>query len=82
VAFSHSIGKICDHRPKGCHYYPLVYDIEINECVLDKDCPHPKLFLKNRNKISIACKALKEYLEKDLRITPNNTFVPFKKISK
>jgi hypothetical protein len=50
--------------------------------VLDKDCPNPRLFLKNRNKISITRIVLKEYLEKDLKIIRGDTHGPLRKIRK
>ncbi len=30
---------IYDHRPRGCKFYPIVFDIDRNKPALDEDCP-------------------------------------------
>ena len=32
-------------RPIGCRLYPLVYDIDNDEPIIDKECAHPDAFL-------------------------------------
>lgn len=31
--------RIYKHRPEGCQYYPVVYDVRKKKCVVDRDCP-------------------------------------------
>ena len=40
-------GKICtiyDNRPEGCVLYPVVYDKDAHQVILDKDCPQRHCF--------------------------------------
>lgn len=30
---------IYDHRPQGCRFYPIVYDLDSEQAILDDDCP-------------------------------------------
>jgi hypothetical protein len=30
---------IYSHRPQGCRFYPLIYDLDLEKAVVDKDCP-------------------------------------------
>jgi Fe-S-cluster containining protein len=32
--------KIYEHRPQGCRFYPLIYDFEDDEFVIDNLCSH------------------------------------------
>ncbi|MBD3406232.1 MAG: YkgJ family cysteine cluster protein [Candidatus Lokiarchaeota archaeon] len=34
--------RIYSHRPEGCKYYPIVYNVEKGKCVVDYDCPSGK----------------------------------------
>ncbi|NHJ48158.1 MAG: YkgJ family cysteine cluster protein [Asgard group archaeon] len=31
--------QIYSHRPQGCRYYPIIFDIEFNKAILDDLCP-------------------------------------------
>ena len=40
-------GKLCsiyDYRPHGCRFYPLIYDLEIDDFVVDNLCTHHEDF--------------------------------------
>ena len=37
---------IYPHRPIGCRFYPLVYDVSSGKIVVDKECPRHKEALK------------------------------------
>lgn len=60
--------KIYDIRPLGCRFYPMVYDIDYNKCILDSDCPRRYRFYTNQNKFKESCvkltKIMKEYFSK------------------
>ena len=60
--------KIYHAHPQGCRFYPLIYDIDKNKCVLDKDCPRTHLFYQNNNKIKRYCKKIKNFLREQLHI--------------
>ena len=30
---------IYEHRPQGCRFYPIIYDIDYKKAVLDDECP-------------------------------------------
>ncbi len=36
--------SIYEDRPEGCTYYPLIYDLEIDEFLIDDLCPHAQDF--------------------------------------
>ena len=58
--------RIYELRPKGCRFYPLVYDTYKRACVIDKDCPNPQLIYPNKNSILNNCQSLKNYLKNEL----------------
>ncbi|MHA1145983.1 MAG: YkgJ family cysteine cluster protein [Candidatus Helarchaeota archaeon] len=31
-------------RPKGCRFYPLIYNVDLNKCVIDDFCPRHSSF--------------------------------------
>ncbi len=44
--------SIYEHRPEGCRYYPMVYDISSKKVVLDNYCPYSREFsLENEEKL-------------------------------
>ena len=57
--------QIYEIRPKGCRFYPLIYNILEEKCVLDEECPRPNLFYQGRNVMTQACNDLKDYLKKN-----------------
>jgi len=72
--FFDTISKTCKIyriRPKGCRFYPLIYDFDKKECVFDKDCPRTHLFFQNNNDIERVCKDIKKFLEEQLFIKRN-----------
>jgi Fe-S-cluster containining protein len=58
--------KIYSFRPKGCLFYPMIYDLEKDQCVLDEDCPHKNLFYSNSSIFRETCKGLRNWVKKDL----------------
>jgi len=58
--------KIYKIRPKGCQFYPLIYDVDKKRCVMDKDCPNPQLIYRDQTSIFKACQQVKEYLKNEL----------------
>ncbi|MHA1251297.1 MAG: hypothetical protein ACTSRP_15010 [Candidatus Helarchaeota archaeon] len=54
--------------PEGCRFYPLIYDFNRNNCILDKDCPRADLFYDNKKDLKKDCKKLKNFLKKKLFI--------------
>lgn len=58
--------KIYEFRPRGCRFYPLIYDMEDNKCILDEECPRSHLFYEKSNKTEKICIELKKFLEKEL----------------
>ena len=60
--------SIYNFRPKGCRFYPLIYDIDKKNCVFDKDCPKPDLFYENVNEIKKTCNKIKGFLRNELEL--------------
>lgn len=60
--------KIYKFRPKGCKFYPLIFDFQNNNCTYDDDCPRPHLFYQNRIKLKRVCQKLSSFLEVELRL--------------
>jgi hypothetical protein len=60
--------SIYNFRPKGCRFYPLIYDIDKKNCVFDKDCPKPNLFYENVNEIKKTCNKIKGFLRNELEL--------------
>ena len=60
--------KIYKIRPKGCQFYPLVYDVDKKKCIFDKDCPNPQLIYQDQDSIFKTCQHIKEYLSNELNI--------------
>ena len=58
--------SIYNFRPKGCQFYPLVYDTYKRACDIDKDCPNPRLIYPDKNSIVNTCQKLKNYLKSEL----------------
>ncbi|MBN1801671.1 MAG: YkgJ family cysteine cluster protein [Candidatus Lokiarchaeota archaeon] len=64
--------KICsiyNFRPLGCQFYPLIYDVEKDECVLDDLCPRKNLFILEGREFQIKCKDLKQFIKNELNIS-------------
>ena len=40
--------EIYDYRPKGCKFYPLIFDSNEQDCIFDNDCPRPHLFYQDK----------------------------------
>ena len=60
--------KIYEIRPKGCQFYPLIYDVDKKRCRLDKDCPNPQLIYQDLDSISEKCKHVRDYLRNELNL--------------
>ncbi len=59
--------KIYEFRPKGCQFYPLIYDYNDNKCVIDDDCQKPHYFYQNQEEIKIKCQQLIKYLRNEIK---------------
>ncbi len=55
-------------RPKGCRFYPLIYDFELQKCRFGEICPKPQEFYPDEKKLKKICKKNKSYLKKKLFI--------------
>ena len=60
--------NIYNFRPKGCRFYPLIYDIDKNNCVFDKDCPKPDIFYENVTEIKKTCNKIKSFIRNELEL--------------
>ena len=60
--------KIYSSRPRGCRFYPLVYDLERQKCIFDDDCPRPEIFYPTAQAIKNKCKDLKLFLKREIGI--------------
>ena len=63
--------KIYDVRPKGCRFYPLIYNLEFKKCILDKLCPNRELFYETSSELRKNCIKLRKFIEKELGISLN-----------
>ncbi|MFX1280195.1 MAG: YkgJ family cysteine cluster protein [Promethearchaeota archaeon] len=59
---------IYDYRPRGCAFYPLIFDLDIKKCKLDDDCPRKSLFYENKDMFKKTCREIKRYLKEELSI--------------
>lgn len=60
--------KIYDYRPRGCRFYPLIFDMSENKCRLDEECPRNDLFYEDEQDLRITCQNLKLFLKKQLNM--------------
>ena len=60
--------RIYNHRPKGCIFYPLVYNINIRKCEFDIDCPNPRLTYNKEDEIISTCNQIRKYIKEELGI--------------
>ena len=58
--------KIYSFRPMGCQFYPMVYDLEKDQCILDKDCPHKHIFYSDTSEFNATCRRLRKWVKKEL----------------
>ena len=63
--------KIYEHRPQGCRFYPLIFDFQEKNCILDNDCPRPYLFYQDKTELKETCKDLSRFLKRELRLNLN-----------
>jgi len=54
---------IYDYRPEGCRFYPMIYDIDQDKCILDQDCPRKYRFYKEEKKFKSSCVNLKQFIQ-------------------
>lgn len=48
-------GKICliyDSRPKGCNLYPLIFNKEYKNAVVDEECPYENSFRFDKKNVN------------------------------
>lgn len=55
-------------RPKGCRFYPLVYDKDKSKCIYDSDCPRVKNFYLEKVDFQEVCNNLKNFIKSELKI--------------
>jgi len=60
--------KIYEIRPQGCRFYPMIYEINNEKCIIDKDCPRSKLFYQDLNDFESNCKVLNNFIKNELKI--------------
>lgn len=60
--------KIYNMRPQGCRFYPLIYDTFRSKCILDQDCPHPRILYQDTNHIKKNCKSLRIFLKTQVKL--------------
>lgn len=60
--------KIYKHRPQGCRFYPMIYDVEKKRCIIDKECPRPNLFYQDQKEFEKICKHLKRFVKSKLNL--------------
>ncbi len=60
--------KIYDNRPKGCQFYPLIFDLDENDCRFDETCPKPSLLYQDKGDLKRICIEIKKFIKEDLEI--------------
>ena len=58
--------KIYAYRPQGCRFYPMMFDVAKQRCVLDEECPHRSDFYRKRKEFKHSCNKLKAWVKKHL----------------
>ncbi|TFG15040.1 YkgJ family cysteine cluster protein [Candidatus Thorarchaeota archaeon] len=53
--------KVYQHRPEGCRYYPIVYDMALEKCVVDNECPSGSTI--SQDEIDSICLVVKRLVE-------------------
>lgn len=69
--FLEKISKKCviyANRPRGCRFYPLIFDYDMEKCVLDEECPRSSLFYRNKQEYKNTCSKIKTFLREELKI--------------
>lgn len=69
--FLDNTSKLCTIykiRPKGCKFYPIVYDKDKSICIYDVDCPRIKDFHLEEVDFRQLCKNLKNFIKLELKI--------------
>lgn len=65
--FSTKKCNIYGYRPQGCRFYPLIYDFQKKDCIMDADCPRIHLFYQDKKVLTKTCENLKNYLKFQLK---------------
>jgi len=60
--------KIYEFRPRGCRFYPIIYDLDLKKCIYDKDCPRIALFNLTKQELSMTCKSIKNFFQVEIKI--------------
>jgi len=60
--------KIYHLRPQGCRFYPLIYDSFRKKCILDQECPYPRVFYQDSTHIKANCKSLRRFLKNQINV--------------
>ena len=59
---------IYKNRPRGCRFYPLIFDYDKDKCILDDECPRTSLFYSNKQEFRDTCNKIKTFLREELEI--------------
>ena len=51
---------IYEIRPRGCRFYPIIYDPYDNQCIVDRDCTNKRSI--NVNLVEQPCPSLQEFI--------------------
>lgn len=57
---------IYSFRPMGCRFYPMIFDLDSNSCILDNECPYNRLFYSNPTRFKKVCFDLKRWLSTNI----------------
>jgi len=60
--------KIYEVRPEGCKFYPFIYDLEMNKCKYDNDCPRVNFFYLEKKEENKLCYKLKRFMMEEIGI--------------
>ena len=53
--------RIYHHRPQGCRHYPIVYDMALDKCAVDCECPSGSTI--SQAEIDSICAVVKRLVE-------------------
>ena len=60
--------RIYEYRPKGCRFYPIIYDYENETCIYDQECPRVSLFHVEPDNFKNICNSIKQFLRTELKL--------------
>jgi len=54
--------KIYNERPQGCRFYPIIYDLDNEQCIVDNYCPSASTVSKED--IETVCPRLRQFVKR------------------